>query len=189
MAHAVGFFPMNEKELVCINFKGESFVTTKQGKKNLHNLIREFNELNRLSQEPIITNDQIIDQGKKVKFKVPTDFLDHTEYIEYETTEAGLEHFKHLQDPNKDQREFELAEAMEDLTFIDGVLLARSIFTKIINNAFEDDLKDEHGFSYKSHIFEKMDDILDNNVFNQAQKHRSEDLHDLFEIRNSQYTT
>ena len=70
MAHTVGFFPMNEKELVCINFEGESFVTTKQGKKNLHNLIREFNELNRLSQEPEISEKKFYDSDKKEKIDI-----------------------------------------------------------------------------------------------------------------------
>ena len=159
--------------------------------KKLEEKIREEKKL-----EPIITNDQIIDQGKKVKFKVPIDFLDHTEYLEYETTEAGLRHFKHLQDPNKDQREFELAEAMENLTFIDGVLLTWNIFNKILDNRLRDENGDPEkgickGFTYEylGIINDDVTDLILNEVLEQGYlKNHGEHLHKLFRIRSSAYT-
>lgn len=124
--------------------------------------------------EPIITNDQIIDQGKKVKFKVPINFLDHTEYLEYETTEAGLRHFKYLLDPNKDEREYNQAVEIENLTFLDGVLLTWEIFDKILDNRLRDDTGNPEGIIYKDRKYDYLgiinDDVTDL-LLNQVLEH------------------
>ena len=145
--------------------------------------------------EPIMTNDQIIDQGKKVKFKVPIDFLSHTEYLEYETTEAGLNHFKGLLDPNKDQREFDQAVEMEKLTFLDGVLLTWNIFNKILDNRLRDENGDPeqgickgYAYEYLGIINDDITDLLLNEVLELGYfKHHSEHLHELFEIGSRHY--
>jgi len=152
-------------------------------------------ELEKKASEPIITNDQIIDQGKKVKFKIPVNFMDHTEYIEFETTEAGLRHFKGLLDPNKDQREYNQAVEMENLTFLDGVLLAWNIFEKILDNRLRDENGDPEkgickGYSYEylGIINDDVNDLMLNNILmNGFFKHHGEHLHELFEMGSSAY--
>jgi len=81
-------------------------------------------KLEEKASEPVITNDKIIDQGKKVKFKVPIDFLDHTEYIEFETTKAGLKRAK-----------------------LNGVILGRSTIPQDIINAVENYLKQKKSYN------------------------------------------
>ena len=125
---------------------------------------------------------------EKVKFSIPIDFIDHKEYITYETTQRGLEFFKYHMDPNKEEREFDRAEEIQCLTFYDGVILVREILKRTIEEYLGDDEKDSHGCSYGAGLWDKMSDILDNNVLDQIQKHRSEDLHNLFEIKNCQYS-
>ena len=125
---------------------------------------------------------------EKVKFSVPIDFRDHKEQVTYETTRRGLDHFKHLMDPDKEEREFDMAEDIQNLTFYDGVILVREILKRIIEEYFEDDEKDSSGCSYGAGLWDKMNDILDNNVFNQIRKHRARDLHDLFEIKTRDYS-
>lgn len=178
---------------------GIKFVTTKKGANLLNDISRVFDLIDvkqdDSKSEPIITNDQIIDQDKKVKFKLPINFLDHTEYLEYETTEAGFRHFKHLLDPNKDQRGYDQAVEMENLTFLDGVLLTWNIFNKILDNRLRDENGDPekgvcngHSYEHLGIINDDVTDLLLNEVLMHGYfKNHGEHLHELFEIRSSAY--
>ena len=145
--------------------------------------------------DPIIKNDQIIDHGRKVKFKVPIDFLHHTEYIEYETTEAGLRHFKQLLDPIKSKMQHDQAVEMEKLTFLDGVLLTWNIFAKILDNRLRDENGDPekgicngHVYEYLGIINDDMNDLILNEILIHGFfRHHSEHLHELFEISPNAY--
>lgn len=90
---------------------------------------------------------------EKVKFSLKIEVLDHTEIIPYETTRRGLEEFKRLMNPFKEEIKIERAEAMENLTFLDGVILVREIFDRIINGFFDEDDKDTYGSRYDYFFF------------------------------------
>jgi len=171
---------------------GIKFITTKKGADLLNDISRIFDLVDEKQKD---SKKELIDQDKKVKFKVPTDFLDHTEYLEYETTEAGLRHFKHLSDPNKDQREYDQAVEMENLTFLDGVLLTWNIFEKILDKRLRDENGDPEkgickGYSYEylGVINDDINDLILNEVLELGYfKHHGEHLHELFEIGSSAY--
>ena len=121
--------------------------------------------------------------------------MDHTEYLEFETTEAGLRHFKRLSDPNKSQREHDQAVEIENLTFLDGVLLTWNIFNKILDNRLRDENGDPEKGICKGYTYEYLgiinDDVTDlilNEVLEQGYlKNHGEHLHELFGIISSAY--
>ena len=155
-------------------------------------------------------------QDKKEAVEKPELYVAKLGNIKYISTEEGVELLKQFQDmfdrmdrDEKQRQEYqrtvvekkreegrkgelvlleELIEEIPGLTFYDGVILVREIFKRMIKEYLGDDEKDSHGCSYEAGLWDKMSDILDNNVLAQVQKHRAEDLHSLFEIRNSQYT-
>jgi len=171
---------------------GIKFVTTKKGADLLNEISRVFDLIDEKQKG---SKKELIDQGKKVKFKVPIDFLDRTEYLEFETTEAGLRHFKGLLDPNKDQREYDQAVEMENLNFLDGVLLTWNIFNKILDKRLRDENGDPEqgickGYSYEylGIINDDVNDLILNEVLEHGYfKHHGEYLHELFEIGSSAY--
>jgi hypothetical protein len=172
------------------------YISTERGVELLKQIQDMFDRMDRYEKQRQEYQRTIVEKKRgeelrgeeKVTFSIPIDFIDHKEYITYETTQRGLEFFKYHMDPNKEEREFDRAEEIQYLTFYDGVILVREILKRIIEEYFEDDEKDSHGCSYGAGLWDKMNDILDNNILNQIRKHRAKDLHSLFEIKNCQYT-
>ena len=97
---------------------------------------------------------------------------------------------------NRRERETKLAEAIENLTFIDGVLLTWNIFNKILDNRLRDENGDPekgickgHSYEYLGIINDDVTDLILNEVLEQGYlKNRGEHLHELFRIRSSAYT-
>jgi len=147
--------------------------------------------------------------NKKEAVEKPKLYVAKLGNIKYISTEKGVEFLKELQDMfdrmdewEKQRQEYQRTivekkkeeerrgeENLLNLTFYDGVILVQEILKRTIEEYFGDDEKDNHGCSYGAGLWDKMNDILDNNVLNQVQKHRVEDLHDLFGIKEKQYGT
>ncbi len=167
------------------------FVATKSGAEFLNrvkkgfDLVDGWNKKSQECQKIDLEREQKkeAEKDEKMKFSLEIEVLDHIEKIPFETTRKGLEEFKRIMNEPKERREFERSEEIETLTFYDGVILVREIFHRIIDEYFDDDEKDRYGGIYKDCLWDKMEDILDNNVLNHARDHRAEHLHDLFEIR------
>lgn len=131
------------------------------------------------------------EDNKKVKFSLEIEVFDQKEVIPFETTRRGLEEFKRLLDPKKDEREAvlleELIEEMDNLTFYDGVVLVWEIFERIVDDYFDEDEKDFFGYRYDLGLMDKMQDILSNEVLNKIENLRKERLHDLFILKSDLY--
>ena len=125
--------------------------------------------------------------NKKVEFNMRINVLDHEEIIPYTTTQRGYEEFKRMMNPFKEEKEIERAEEIETLTFYDGVILVWEIIDRVIDEYFDEDEKDIYGQRYDLGLMDKMQDIMNNDVLDKIEKQRKKHLHELFEIRQSQY--
>jgi len=133
--------------------------------------------------------------------------------IKYISTENGVELLKQFQDMfnrmdgrdekqrqesqramvegKQEKREINQTEAMENLTFLDGVLLTWNIFNKILDNRLRDENGDPEKGICKGYAYEYLgiinDDITDlilNEVLEQGYlKNHGEHLHELFGIK------
>lgn len=179
-----------------------TFVATKNGAEFLDrvkkgfDLVSEWDKKRQECQKIDLEREQKKESegNEKVRFFLEDEIFDgtksHTIYkIPFETTRKGLEEFKRIMNKPKERKKFERSEEIETLSFFDGVILVREIFGRIVDEYFDDDEKDRYGGIYKECLWDKMEDVLDNNVLNHARDHRAEHLHSLFEIRNRQYVT
>ena len=73
---------------------------------------------------------------------------------------------------------------IETLTFFDGVILVREILHRIIDEFFDEEDKDRYGFEYAPSLWDKIEDILENNVLYHICDQRAKYLHNLFDIKN-----
>lgn len=163
-----------KEDIESVNIGKYKFITTKEGALFLNDLKKGLD---------LIDAKKLRSRQDKVKFNVVIDYLDHKDYIPYETTKEGLDHFKHLLDPHKDERRADRDVVIPQLTFHDGVILTYDIFKKLIKPYIDNDV----AWEYMRYIDDLFFDILTNQILNPTVTNRAEELQHLFEIQHSEF--
>ena len=181
---------VEKPDLHLIKLGNIKYISTEKGVELLKQIQDMFDRMDRDEKQRQSAVNSIRNTDERVKVKIPyEDILGHTENLEYITNRKGSAFLKEQIMPDL-LEETQSTELIENLSFLDGVLLTWNIFNKILDERLRDEngepeqgISEGHSYDYLGIINDDIASLLRDKVLEHGYlKSRGEYLCNQFDI-------